>query len=535
MRVWGRGRGACTRLLTPPDSPVVRRPQIKHDMDTKAKRDLYGQLLNHVKFDAGPSGSHSLELTAEVNPAAASNIRRTPRGKERNPEDYDTVDDILFNQPGEDSHDLTESQLMTPQIPGGDRSQFLNDRNPPPSPITDPTKRRPKSTQKRRRRPKTTSSRMRTSKSEADMNSRTQPLPRISTPGRASKTVYKEIAGYKPPTDLSHLNDDLLERAKGLKDNPGQLMKLLKKEVFVLAANRVGVDVEELKPRTTISFRTGPTPMAKLRLMHKHYDNRRVLNIALVLMEMDKADDLLRQRDKIQEDYVKTIVRCLAPPLAAPSARSPVPLPPRPCAQLRCLTCCLTPSLPCPQSAGFFDTLKQERRRIRNIRVNRRKIEAVAETENELLVKAREEFNERMERAERRHQELQAMRAQQKEYLARRSAERQQEILRVQVQKEEREAERLRQIKASHEQRNNVLERHRQSVRCAGAPRVVPPPPHTTWPPSAQPTLPRARVAHRARTDAHVCVCVCSKRRPASPRSSGWRSARSSASASART
>ena len=199
---------------------------------------------------------------------------------------------------------------------------------------------------------------------------------------------------------------------------------MMKKEVFKLAANRVGVDTESLRPRTTMSFRTGPTPMAKLKLMHQHYDNRRVLNIALVLMEMQKADDLLRQRDKVQEDYIKTI------------------------------------------SSGFFDTLKRERRRIRGIKNNRRKIEVVAENENKRLIQSRQEFNERMARAQKRHEELARMRAQQKEYLARRSAERQQEIMRVQVQKEEREAARLKAIQDSHNARNEVLEKHRKAVRC---------------------------------------------------------------------
>ena len=397
---------------------------VSHDLATKEKRNLYGRLLSHVQFDAGPNGSHSLTLTPSTTGGNNnSNTRRTPRGKDRDPSEFETVDDILFHKEGEDHDELTESQLMTPKTPAG-ASQFLDDRRPPASPITNPGKssRGSKST-KRRRRPKTQGGMRsgRGSRSTGNLGG-SQPLPRISTPNssrRPATANKREIAGYKPPTDLSHLNDELLERAKALKENPKELLKMLKEDVFQLAANRVGVDCNELKPRTTQSFRTGPTPLAKLKLMHQHYDNRRVLNIALVLMEMQKADEILRQRDKVQEDYVKSI------------------------------------------SAGFFDTLKQERRRIRNIRVNRRKIEAVAETENDILLKQREDFNKRMAEAEKRRQALEDMREQQKEYLARRSAERQAEILRVQVQKEEREAARLRAIREAGEKRNDVLERHR--------------------------------------------------------------------------
>lgn len=67
---------------------------------------------------------------------------------------------------------------------------------------------------------------------------------------------------------MSRLDDDVLNEARSLTSNDKKLIGLLKDPVFVMAAKRVGVAIDELQPRTTLSFRTGPTPMAKLKLMY---------------------------------------------------------------------------------------------------------------------------------------------------------------------------------------------------------------------------------------------------------------------------
>ena len=155
-------------------------PQVTSSLGEKEKRNVYGRLLSHVVFDAGPNGSHELSLTQAASGGSSSTpVKRGGRGKERNPEDYDTVDDILFNRTGEESEELSESQLMTPQTPAEARSGFLNDHHPPASPIVNPNKQRPNSQRQRRRRPKTTSS-LRGSKSTGKL-SKTQPLPRINS------------------------------------------------------------------------------------------------------------------------------------------------------------------------------------------------------------------------------------------------------------------------------------------------------------------------------------------------------------------
>jgi hypothetical protein len=243
-----------------------------------------------------------------------------------------------------------------------------------------------------------------------------------------SVTPSRGVAGYVPPLSVDTVQGETMELAKSLIADTASLKERLADPVFLLAAKQVGVDVDELLPRKLESFRqTMGTPRSSLKQRKQFFNENRTLNLAIALSNQEEVTRQTREHEERQRRMRESAAKDL------------------------------------------LSRVEMERARMERAIAARERQRAVVDRENERLMAARDELARRIEREEM----IQERRKQRAKIAHQERAVKAQQVVKamaeVRRRREEREAERLDNIRRAEEEkmarRDMLAHRHAEERR----------------------------------------------------------------------
>lgn len=239
-----------------------------------------------------------------------------------------------------------------------------------------------------------------------------------------------DFAGYVPPSGAVEVDPEFAKEARRLVEGDQQeLLELLANDVFQLACKRMGVDIDELMPRSLQYFRPRPAVTVRRAKMDLfQYDESRIKSIGIVLVELHEAAALIAEKTvKAQAEAEQ-------------------------------------------KWEGFQTQLQKERERLQRIERNRKRIQDVQVKENEKFTKQRKMFEQRQAEFEQRQQEAEKKKAESEQEMRERAKRRAEQLERVRRTKEERERRRVEEIirKEAEREEKKALERSQRLAANAG-------------------------------------------------------------------